>query len=97
MYFPASFAVTDPDKLAEVIRQHSFATLITTAEGIPFATHLPILHRPVLGTPGVLVGHVACESALATLRQAHRIAGDLFRTARLRFAVVVARIPSDRQ
>ena len=59
MYLPASFAVTDLDKLAEVIRQHSFATLITTAEGVPFATHLPILHRPEAGTPGVLVGHVA--------------------------------------
>ena len=59
MYLPASFAVTDPDKLVDVIRQHSFATLITTTEGVPFATHLPILHRPVPGTPGVLVGHVA--------------------------------------
>ena len=59
MYLPASFAVSDPDQLAEVIRQHSFATLITTAEGVPFATHLPILHRPEAGTPGVLVGHVA--------------------------------------
>lgn len=59
MYLPASFSVTDPVPLAEVMRQHSFATLITTAEGLPFATHLPILHRPETGTPGVLVGHVA--------------------------------------
>ena len=59
MYLPASFTVTDPDKLAEVIGQHSFATLITTSEGVPFATHLPILHRLRAGTPGVLVGHVA--------------------------------------
>jgi len=59
MYLPASFAVTDPVPLAEVMRQHSFATLITTAEGLPFATHLPILHHPESETPGVLVGHVA--------------------------------------
>ncbi len=59
MYLPASFAVSDPDKLAEVIGQYSFATLITTTEGVPFATHLPILHRLRAGTPGVLVGHVA--------------------------------------
>ncbi len=59
MYLPASFAVTDPVKLAEVMGQYSFATLITTAEGVPFATHLPILHHSVDGTPGILVGHVA--------------------------------------
>lgn len=59
MYLPKSFEVTDPDKLAEVMCRFSFATLITTADGVPFATHLPVLHRPQPGTAGVLVGHVA--------------------------------------
>jgi transcriptional regulator len=59
MYLPKSFEVTDPNKLAEVMRRFSFATLVTTADGVPFGTHLPILHRPAVGTAGVLVGHVA--------------------------------------
>lgn len=59
MYLPKSFEVTDPDKLAEVMCRFSFATLVTMADGGPFATHLPILHRPQPGTAGVLVGHVA--------------------------------------
>ena len=59
MYLPKSFEVTDSDKLIDVICRFSFATLITTVDGVPFATHLPILHRPQAGTAGVLVGHVA--------------------------------------
>ena len=59
MYLPKSFEVTDSNKLADVLNRFSFATLITTAEGVPFATHLPILHRPQSGTAGVLIGHVA--------------------------------------
>lgn len=59
MYLPTSFAVAEPDKLAEVMRQFSFATLVTTAAGVPFATHLPVLYRPQAETAGTLVGHVA--------------------------------------
>lgn len=59
MYLPKSFEVTDPIKLAEVMNRFSFATLITTTGGVPFATHLPVLHRPRPGTTGILVGHVA--------------------------------------
>ena len=59
MYLPKSFEVSAPDRLAEVLRRFSFATLITTNDGVPFATHLPILHRLQPGTAGVLIGHVA--------------------------------------
>lgn len=59
MYLPKSFEVTDPDKLAEIMSRFSFATLITATEGVPFATHLPVLHRPQPGAAGVVVGHVA--------------------------------------
>ena len=62
MYLPKSFEVTDSDKLAEVMLHFSFATLITTTDGVPFATHLPVLHRSQSGTSGVLVGHVAREN-----------------------------------
>lgn len=59
MYLPASFEVTDPEKLAEFIHRYSFATLMTATDGVPFATHLPLLLRRKAGTSGVLVGHVA--------------------------------------
>ncbi|TXT24795.1 MAG: transcriptional regulator [Planctomycetota bacterium] len=59
MYLPNSFQVTDSEQLTDVIRRFSFATLITTLDGVPFATHLPVLHRVQPGTAGVLVGHVA--------------------------------------
>lgn len=59
MYLPKSFEVADSKKLADVMNRFSFATLITTTDSVPFATHLPILHRSQSGTAGVLVGHVA--------------------------------------
>lgn len=59
MYLPKSFEVTDSDKLTSIMRQFSFATLVTTSDGVPFATHLPVLHRPEPGTAGMLIGHVA--------------------------------------
>ncbi len=43
MYIPAAFKVEDRSLLYDFIERYSFATLITTAEGIPFASHLPLL------------------------------------------------------
>jgi transcriptional regulator len=54
MYIPRHFAVTDPEALHRVIREHSFATLITSGDGEPFATHVPLLLE---GTE--LIGHMA--------------------------------------
>jgi len=60
MYVPTSFAVTDPAKLAAVMRDHSFATVVTTdAAGAPFAGHVPILFFPERGPHGALLGHFA--------------------------------------
>lgn len=58
MYNPRAFAVEDFAALRELMRRHSFATLITTADGAPFATHLPLLFEE-RGEHGALVGHVA--------------------------------------
>lgn len=54
MYIPRHFAVTDLEALHTVIREHSFATLITAGEGEPFATHVPLLLED-----NVLIGHMA--------------------------------------
>jgi transcriptional regulator len=59
MYTPAAFAVTDPDRLAMFIAEHSFAAVITQHEGAPFASHLPLLLDRDRGPHGTLVGHMA--------------------------------------
>jgi transcriptional regulator len=63
MYIPAQFKSDDLDKAVELMRSHSFATLISNDDdGQPFLTYLP-LHvdmREREGQPWpVLVGHVA--------------------------------------
>jgi transcriptional regulator len=42
------------------MRRHSFATLVTVEDGVPFATHLPFLVEPgPEGTQGRLLAHMA--------------------------------------
>ena len=59
MYIPRAFRVEDASKLAAFIHQHSFATLITHDGMAPFASHLPMLFRPDVGSHGTLVSHMA--------------------------------------
>ena len=59
MYVPSHFHIDDPERLARFIVQNSFATIITQdAEGVPFASHVPLLHEPD-PKPGLLLGHLA--------------------------------------
>jgi transcriptional regulator len=59
MYIPKFNAVSDPAVLHALMRQFSFATLVTTHDGAPFATHLPFLIYPDDGPYGRLVAHLA--------------------------------------
>jgi transcriptional regulator len=59
MYVPAHFAESRPEVLAELIRRHPFATMVTAQGGIATADHLPFILRPLPGEIGVLAGHVA--------------------------------------
>jgi transcriptional regulator len=59
MYIPTFTAVTDPALLHDLMRRFSFATLVTTHEGRPTATHLPFLVNPEDGALGTLVAHMA--------------------------------------
>ncbi len=45
MYIPRHFSQDDPAILLEVMQRHNFATLVSTHDGGPFATHLPVLAR----------------------------------------------------
>lgn len=59
MYIPPAFRVEDSSKLAALMKQHSFATLVTYGEAAPFASHLPMLFRADDGNHGKLVSHMA--------------------------------------
>lgn len=59
MYVPAAFQVDDPEKIAQFIADHSFATVITQHDGVPFASHVPLLFDRRNGPHGALVGHLA--------------------------------------
>jgi transcriptional regulator len=43
MYIPSHFKVTDETMTYNIIREHSFATLFSGHNGMPFATHLPLI------------------------------------------------------
>src|SRR5689334_11890616 len=58
MYIPPHFAASDPQLGLDIIDRHSFATLVTVHDGLPFATHLPLLLEQ-RGPRRTLVGHVA--------------------------------------
>ena len=59
MYVPKTFALSDGAEIAEVIRRHDFALLITAADGPPQATHLPFLYDADRGPHGTLIAHMA--------------------------------------
>jgi transcriptional regulator len=60
MYVPRHFDASDQATCHALMRQESFATLVTVDEGgVPFATHLPVLVDPGRGPHGTLRAHVA--------------------------------------
>ncbi len=59
MYIPAHFRVDDVATMHDTMRQNSFATLVTVSDGVPFATHLPILVNTDSTPFGSLCGHVS--------------------------------------
>jgi transcriptional regulator len=59
MYVPALFGVDEPQQLQAFIREHPFATLVSTLDGAPFATHVPLSLRIGEDSPMLLFGHVA--------------------------------------
>jgi transcriptional regulator len=58
MYLPPKFKVIDSTTINKFIRSHSFAQLITNVNGVPYASHIPLLLEQG-GTHGRLLGHVA--------------------------------------
>jgi len=59
MYIPKHFAETEADALAHVMQSASFATIITSEDGAPKATHMPMVFVPQEGGNGTFLGHFA--------------------------------------
>lgn len=59
MYMPRHFAEDDRATLHRLIRDYGFGLLITAIDGVPFASHLPLLLDAERGEHGTILGHVA--------------------------------------
>jgi len=59
MYIPDPNRVDDPAEIRAFIHAFGFATLITQNDGIPCASHLPVLLDEGAGSKGELLGHMA--------------------------------------
>jgi transcriptional regulator len=63
MYIPPAFREDDLETLHALMRDYSFAVLVTMQGGVPVATHLPILLQSERGPYGTLVGHLSRANA----------------------------------
>jgi transcriptional regulator len=59
MFVPHAFRCDDQAALAEFVRAHPFATLVSVSDGEPFASHLPLLLDGPAAPGGRLIGHLA--------------------------------------
>ena len=58
MYIPKYFKVTDINEIWDFIQTNSFGTLVTTKQGTPIATHLPLALNKQ-GDDYYITGHMA--------------------------------------
>ncbi len=56
MYIPKHFEITDQTVLYALMRAYNFATIINVVDGIPFATHMPVV---LDAARGMLRTHIA--------------------------------------
>jgi transcriptional regulator len=58
MYLPEAFKAGDLRLLDRLVAYNAFGTLVSQADGAPFASHLPVLYRRAAGQV-ILTGHWA--------------------------------------
>jgi transcriptional regulator len=59
MYTPPAFREDDLQTIHALMRENSFAILVTQQDGVPLATHLPFMLDTERGPYGTLVAHMA--------------------------------------
>jgi len=57
MYIPQSFEENDKKRIIALANEYAFATLVTSSEGVPFASHLPLMIEE--NENPVVFGHMA--------------------------------------
>ena len=81
MYIPKYFKVTNVDEIWDFVQKNSFATIVTTEQVKPIATHLPLVLKKK-GDDYYLTGHMAygnpqwrtfetCEDVLVMFQGPH--------------------------
>ncbi|MCY9089337.1 FMN-binding negative transcriptional regulator [Bacillus mojavensis] len=81
MYIPKYYKVTNVDDIWDFVQNNSFGTIVTTAQGKPIATHLP-LQLMKEGDTYYITGHIAygnpqwrtfeaCEDVLVIFQGPH--------------------------
>ncbi len=63
MYIPPAFREDDLATLHALMRDYSFAVVVTQQGGVPVATHLPLLLDARRGPYGTLLGHMSRANA----------------------------------
>jgi transcriptional regulator len=64
MYIPAAFNITDQNIIDDFVKENAFAIVITSdADGVPVATHLPLMLEVSPDGKRVLHGHFARGNA----------------------------------
>jgi transcriptional regulator len=59
MYTPPAFREDDLQTIHALMRDNSFAILVTQQDGVPLATHLPFMLDTERGPYGTLIAHMA--------------------------------------
>ena len=67
LYVPRHFSQADSGAVRRVVDEFGFATLITSADGEPMLSHVPILVEHGTGGPVAAIGHVAAANPHAAL------------------------------
>ncbi len=78
MYVPAHFSEPDGGRIAALIDDYGFATLISTAEGGMHISHAPLMLDRDRGASGTLIGHLARANPHAAALQDGMLATALF-------------------
>ncbi|MBD0303314.1 MAG: FMN-binding negative transcriptional regulator [Tolypothrix sp. T3-bin4] len=61
MYRPTAFQEDNVDKLIAFMRANSFATLVSIIDGVPYASHIPLVIA-MQGNTVKLIGHLAKQN-----------------------------------
>ena len=89
MYIPEFNRQENRAATLAFMRANPFAILVSKVNGVPFATHLPVLIEEQ-GDQIIVQGHMAKANAhWKSMKEGRGIAGDIPRSSRLHFAQLV--------